>query len=257
MAYECKASKLIQWIKGHVGDGYVYGTIGQICTINILKMLQIMYGKDMGEGYYQKDDNYTKGRCGKWIGKWVCDCSGLIKAARKALSGVWKDVSAQGTYDQCTKHGAINTMPLIPGCTVYMYCADKRRMGHVGMYIGGGTVIEARGASYGIVKTNLVDRTWSHWGLLDWLEYDINADSGKPEIGSTTQADVGDATNPKPDDTPTDPIKTTISHVFTDNAITSPSYWEKVLRGEVPCNPAWLKILLDNYHNQCVKAVKP
>jgi hypothetical protein len=193
-----KSSQIITWVKSHVGNGYVYGSIGQACTVDLLKQCQTQYGASMGNGYYQLNGDYTKGRCGKWIGKWVCDCSGLFKAARIALSGVWQDVSAQGTYDQCAKRGVINAMPLMPGCSVYMYSSGKGRMVHVGMYVGSGFVVEARGADYGIVITKLSERAWTHWGLLDWLEYDIKVDSGKAVVG--TVADAGDASNPKPDD---------------------------------------------------------
>ena len=193
-----KASKLINWVIAQLGLAYVYATVGQVCTIPLLMKIQKQYGATMGEGYYQLKGDYTKGRCGKWLGKVAYDCSGLIKAGRKALSGIWRDVSAQGTYDQCIRRGPIKDMPLIPGCAVFMYSASKKRMGHVGLYIGNGFVVEARGVDYGVVKTKLSSRAWGYWGLLDWLEYDIKSEGGKALVGN--QNDAGDATNPKPDD---------------------------------------------------------
>jgi hypothetical protein len=71
-------------------------------------------------------------------------------------------------------------------------------MGHVGLYIGNGKVIEARGADYGVVTTKLNERQWTHWGMLDWLEYDLKIESGKVVVG--IQSDAGDATTPKPND---------------------------------------------------------
>lgn len=242
-----KASQLTAWIKQHVGDGYVYGTIGQICTVDLLRQCQSQYGVQMGDGYYQRGSDYTKGRCARWLGKWVCDCSGLIKAARKALSGVWQDVSAQGTYDQCDKRGTISSMPLIPGYAVFIYSPDKKRMGHVGIYIGSGQVVEARGVDYGVGITRLADRAWTHWGQLKWLEHDIKADIGKAAAGK--EADAGDATNRKPDDSTPDAIVLTVNNALVDGAITVSEYWDNVLRGKTACNPDWLKILLDNYHN--------
>ena len=55
-------------------------------------------------------------------------------------------------------------MPDIPGVLVFM-------PGHVGVYVGNGKVIEARGHAYGVVETNLVGRGWKEWGKLDWIEY--------------------------------------------------------------------------------------
>jgi hypothetical protein len=193
-----KASQLIEWCKKQVGCGYVYGLIDVICTIEYLKQKEKQYGSLMGNGYYQLNGNYTKGRCAKWLGKKVYDCSGLIKSGRKHLGGPYLDVSAQGCYDQCSKRGTIKSMPLTPGCTVYMWSDKKKRMGHVGIYIGNGQIIEARGADYGVVITKLVERQWTYWGLLDWLEYDIKKETGNVVVG--IQADAGDATTPKTDD---------------------------------------------------------
>jgi hypothetical protein len=193
-----KASALIDWCKKQIGCGYVYGLIDVICTVEYLKQKEKQYGPLMGNGYYQLNGDYTKGRCAKWLDKRVYDCSGLIKSGRKHLGGPYLDVSAQGCYDQCTKRGKVTDMPLTPGCTVYMWSDKKGRMGHVGLYIGNGKVIEARGADYGVVTTKLNERQWTHWGMLDWLEYDLKIESGKVVVG--IQADSGDATTPKPND---------------------------------------------------------
>ncbi len=202
MATFIKASAMIAALRAHVGDGYVYGTVGQECTIALLQAKQRQYGAAMGNGYYQLNGDYTNGDCARWLGKWVADCSGLIKAMRKQLSGVWRDVSAQGTYDQCptSQRGKIKTMPKVPGCTVYMWDSKKGRMGHVGMYIGNGLVIEARGVKYGIVITKLAGRKWTHWGLLDYMEHDLPREDGTPPPPEKPEDDAGDATNPKPDD---------------------------------------------------------
>ena len=55
-------------------------------------------------------------------------------------------------------------MPDIVGVLVFMD-------GHVGVYIGDGNVIEARGHSYGVVQTKLKNRNWKWWGKLDWISY--------------------------------------------------------------------------------------
>lgn len=43
--------------------------------------------------------------------------------------------------------------------------------GHVGVYIGGGYVIEAMGTKYGVVKTEVEGRGWSGWCKLPYLTY--------------------------------------------------------------------------------------
>ncbi len=200
-----RASELIQWMKTHVGDGYAYGAApGQVCTVNLLKILDSRWGKNglcpagLSEDYYHLNGDYTKGRCAKWLGIWSTDCSGFIKTGRKELEGVWKDVSAQGTYDQCTERGTIDTMPLVTGCAVFMWNQERKRIGHVGVYAGNNQVIEARGVKYGIVVSKLSERKWTHWGLLDWLIQDFPEETGQAAVGN--EDDAGDSTNEKPGD---------------------------------------------------------
>lgn len=64
----------------------------------------------------------------------------------------------------CSERGTLETMSDVPGVLVFM-------PGHVGIYIGNGKVIEARGHAYGVVETNLIGRGWKEWGKLDWIEY--------------------------------------------------------------------------------------
>lgn len=199
---DLKASALIKWLKGRVGQGYVYGTTGVPCTIDLLRQKQNQYGARMGNGYYQRNGDYHAGLCARWLGYWVADCSGLIKRGRAELGGTWRDVSAQGTYDQCSTRGEIADFPPVPGCAVFMWSASRRRIGHVGVYLGDGKVVEARGVRYGVVVTNLKERAWGYWGLLDWLDYDLDAEDGTTLPGEGAEDDCGDGSNPKPDDDP-------------------------------------------------------
>lgn len=43
--------------------------------------------------------------------------------------------------------------------------------GHVGVYIGNGQVVEARGHAYGVVQTALKGRGWTKWGKCKFIEY--------------------------------------------------------------------------------------
>ncbi|QNU66909.1 C40 family peptidase [Ruminiclostridium herbifermentans] len=220
-----KASKIIEWVKSKIGLGYVYSAIGQVCTVQTLKAAQAMYGSTMGDGYFQKGGDYTKGRCAKWLGKICYDCSGLIKAARKAMSGIWLDVSAQGLYDQCTaRRGTIVNMPLIPGTLVFMYGTKQGRMVHVGMYIGNGEVIESRGVDYGVVKTKLSQRAWTHWGQAPWIEFDLPADETKVVIG--TESDSGDNSTIKKDDSSQVDFNKALDNLVSKFGI-SKEYWTK------------------------------
>lgn len=203
-----------------------------------------MWGTTMGEGYYDVAGDYSKGRCARWIGQEAFDCSGLGKVARRDLDGVWKDVSAQGTYDQCSKRGGIKTMKRIPGTCVFMWSAKLNRMGHVGYYVGDGKVIEARGVAHGVVITDLSERAWTHWGRLDHVVHDM-PDENAPVIPGP-QADAGDGTNPKPGDSGS--IGAIIKQALEDKVITAGPLWTEILRGEREAPPAWIGQIMANAH---------
>lgn len=199
------ASKVIGAITPKLGCGYVYGHAGKIVTVDTLKAADKLWGykgtyPSMTSGYYEVNGDYNKGRCARWMGKWATDCSGLIKWARREAGGEYADVSANGTYNQCTKRGTISTIKLIPGTLVFMYNKGKARMVHVGIYIGNGYCIEARSVQHGIVKTLLASRSWSHWGQPDWMQLDIKSEGGLSTSQTKVETDCGDASNIKSGD---------------------------------------------------------
>lgn len=56
-------------------------------------------------------------------------------------------------------------MPDVAGILVFMN-------GHIGVYIGNGKVIEAKGHRYGVVETTFRGRGWTHWGYCPWITYE-------------------------------------------------------------------------------------
>ena len=68
-------------------------------------------------------------------------------------------------YRSASVSGTIDTIPEIPGLAVW--CE-----GHIGVYIGNGEVIEAMGTRYGVVKTRLADRNWTHWLKVEYIDYE-------------------------------------------------------------------------------------
>ena len=58
----------------------------------------------------------------------------------------------------------METMPETVGLAVW-------KPGHIGVYIGGGYVIEAMGTKYGVVKTELAGRGWEGWCEILYIDY--------------------------------------------------------------------------------------
>lgn len=154
---------LVEYAKAQLGKPYWYGTFGNTATPALLNAKKKQY-----PAHYQ---DYRTDKYRAEFGERVHDCVGLIKgylwsenADTLPKYDSSQDVSANGMYGKCIKKGNISTMPDIPGILVFM-------SGHVGVYIGDGNVIEARGFNYGVVQTQLNGRGWTHWGKCPWIDY--------------------------------------------------------------------------------------
>jgi hypothetical protein len=80
-------------------------------------------------------------------------------------SNGFPDCSADMQYNRSKRKGStMATMPDVEGVLVFM-------SGHVGVYIGNGEVIEARGHAFGVVKTKLSLRPWKRWAFIDEIQY--------------------------------------------------------------------------------------
>ena len=119
----------------------------------------------------QYPNYYTAQDFPSQYGQRVHDCIGLIKGylwsdtpTSMPKYNSSQDVSADGMLAKCKEKGHISTIPELPGVLVFS-------PQHVGVYIGNGYVIEARGHAYGVVKTKLSSRGWKSWGKCPRIEY--------------------------------------------------------------------------------------
>lgn len=152
---------LVEYAKAQLGKPYWYGSFGQLGTKAFYEQKKRQY-----PSYYQWTYNATEAT------KKVHDCVGLIKgylwcdspSDTTPVYNAQQDKSANGMYEACKTKGAIGTMPDVAGVLVFMN-------NHVGVYIGNGEVIEARGRSYGVQKTKLNSRPWVNWGYCPYITY--------------------------------------------------------------------------------------
>lgn len=155
---------LVAYCFAQLGRPYWYGTFGQKATANLEAMKRRQYPK-----YYKATDYPQQ------YGQKVHDCIGLIKGyfwtkshnddRPLYLSNGFPDLSADGFYRHCKRKSKdMKAMPDIPGIAVFM-------SGHVGVYVGDGFVIEARGHAYGVVRTHLTERKWTKWAYIEELQY--------------------------------------------------------------------------------------
>lgn len=160
------ASEFIEFLKTRVGCGYTLGTYGQICTQALLER-RANSDTSNPSSYYLVD-------CARWMGRLVADCSGLIKwfLVKKGVNNC--DTNSNGMYKNWCSEGStdMSRMPLIPGTIVFK--RNSTRVFHIGIYVGKDRVIEAKGALFGVVVSQLsTDSGWNCWGKFDWLNYNL------------------------------------------------------------------------------------
>lgn len=147
------------------GWGYVWGTYGNVLTDSMLDYKLQQYPDGVG-----KYEDFIRAN---WLDGRTTDCVGLIKGygwldpndltIKYGTNGM-PDITANTMYHNATVSGPISTIPDTPGLAVWMD-------GHIGVYIGGGEVIEASGTKKGVVKTQLAGRGWTHWLEVPYINY--------------------------------------------------------------------------------------
>lgn len=152
--------------------GYVWGTYGSVLTESLLSYKIQQYPDGVGQ--------YAGFIRSHWLNRRCTDCVGLIKgygwldastgAIRYGTNGM-PDYGANTMYRAAVNagvsgrdYGPISTMPDIVGLAVHMD-------GHIGVYIGGGYVIEAANTSTGVIKTQLAGRGWAEWCKIPYINY--------------------------------------------------------------------------------------
>ena len=157
--------QLVKYCKEIYRAGYVYwyGTVGYKCDKALYnrkkKQYPAHYTASRESGYMRDIAN----------GSWCADCVGMIKsffwsggkikAEGKYKSNNCPDTSANGMIALCKETGAIKTMPNIPGLVVW-------KTGHIGVYIGGGEVIEMNGFANDCLWRKTSANKWTKWGKL-------------------------------------------------------------------------------------------
>ncbi len=157
------ARGLVAYAIAQLGRPYWYGTFGQAASKEL---------------YDQKKRQYPQRYEWEYAGETVKvhDCVGLIKGylwcdSPEDTTPVYnaaQDKSANAMRTACKSRGEMVTMPEVPGLLVFFD-------GHVGVYIGGGEVIEARSRKYGVYKSKLAERPWTSWGYCPYITYEAPA----------------------------------------------------------------------------------
>lgn len=138
--------------KSLVGDGYIYGATGWVCSLERRQA--------QAKQYPQYADTIL-GVGAKWDGKPCWDCAQLTKTIAKA-AGVTLPSGATSQWSKTSwrKTGTIDTLPKEPS---FLYRRSSGAMQHTGFSFGDGTFIHAKGTAYGVLEQGMGEYAWTHW----------------------------------------------------------------------------------------------
>lgn len=161
----------IKYLKGHVGDIYVWGAQGET---NITE--KWIRRRETGEKNAKRAIALWEKRKAEGRSPIAAfDCSGLIVKFLLDNKLIKSDMSSRGLYSACEKLN--DRSQLAPGDLLFRH--NGKRIHHVGAYIGCGLVIEAMSRDDGVVL-NCLDSNgagyWNRYGRLPVLK-----DSGETE----------------------------------------------------------------------------
>ena len=163
------------WLLSRVGNPYLMGGTGQFCTVAYRKARAAQYpgsaarikancprmrgaaNRCMGCRYYDE----TAG-----TGKRAYDCAQLTRWCMDAIGiKLVSGATSQWNKTAWAEKGEISGMPREKMCLVFQRDSAKV-MGHVGVYLGDGTVVHAKGNDYGVVREGLEEYgRFTHYGI--------------------------------------------------------------------------------------------
>jgi hypothetical protein len=156
MADKIRASALIETFRVTLAEkwGYIWGKRGQVWT----QASQDAATREMTRQYGQK-----------WVGRKVADCSGLFVWAYKrfGLSIYHGSNTIYNKYTTEARSVVADGILIRPGAAVFQVNSGKRT--HIGLYVGGGKCIEAKGTQSGVVESDISD--WDEWAELADVDY--------------------------------------------------------------------------------------
>ena len=157
-----KIDDFIAYLESHIGDAYVWGAQGERVD-NRADLEKWVRRKETSRRETDRALAYIKKATKAPL--YAFDCSGLITHWLRDIRGlIDSDTNAQGLYRQCKQQGKLGAWQMQAGDLVFRYSLAVGKMGHVGVYVGNGMVIEAQGRDAGVVMRHLSYGGWTHQG---------------------------------------------------------------------------------------------
>ena len=174
-----KAEKAREWALSRVGCPYIMGGTGQFCTVAYRKARAAQYPGSAAKikaNCPRMQGSATSCRGCRWYddtavtGKRAYDCAQLTRWCMDAVGiKLVSGATSQWTRTAWAERGEIDSLPGEKLCLVFRQDAPGK-MGHVGLYLGDGTVVHAKGHVWGVVRERLAGARFTHWGIPQGME---------------------------------------------------------------------------------------
>lgn len=162
---EPTASGLVSFAREALGCGYIYGAYGQVNTAR--------FRNGRAELYPQYAE-LIRLFGGTWDGLPAYDCIGLFKAYILS-TGAQVDIREANTSNAWAAwveaSGPLEGATLAPGMALFRVEGPRMLVKHIGIYVGEGRVIHARGTRWGVVEDSLPN-VFTHWATFKWVAMD-------------------------------------------------------------------------------------
>ena len=157
-----------------IGCPYVMGGTGKVCSPSYREARAAQYpnyAEQIRNNCPRLSGSASSCSACKWAdpetgkGKLCYDCAQLALACMAAAGiPLVSGANSQWKKTRFSESGEIIGLPRDKVCLVFRKDSDGK-MHHVGVYMGDGSVIHARGHAYGVVQQQLEDVTFTHYGV--------------------------------------------------------------------------------------------
>ncbi len=154
MSDKRKAAGLTAFCKSKIGTPYVYGAKGEILTEECLQLLANQNPSVYTSSYLAKARQFIGQRC--------TDCSGLISWYTGIIRG---STNYHDTAEEKVSIGALDES--MTGWALW-------KPGHIGVYVGDGCCVEAKGINYGTIESRVKDTAWQKVLKLCDIDYSVD-----------------------------------------------------------------------------------
>lgn len=164
------SDRVREYALNQVGGPYIMGATAAKCTPKYRRSLAEGRSADYADKIIDNCPVLSgkQGSCAgcQWEGKPAHDCAQLSKYAA-AAGGI---TLPSGSNSQWTKvdwaiTGEIAALPMDVVCFVFHHNDSKNRKTHVGVYLGDGTVADARGHAAGVLHKDVSSYPWTHYAI--------------------------------------------------------------------------------------------